>query len=111
MKKELYKLSNLNGFYADFTNLQLRKDIKDVHFLWMCELQKWVREKYDIHINISKIYECNKFPALFKGWHIYIAGETFEINYKVNNELINKYFKTYEMALEKGLIEALKLIK
>jgi hypothetical protein len=73
-------------------------------------LQKWLREVHNIHINITKLYECSKEPAIFEGWSIYIAGRTFETNYPINKDLLTKVFKTYKEALEKGLIEALKLL-
>lgn len=74
-------------------------------------LQRWLREEYGIHINIQKLYQCNVSPAVFEGWHIYVAGKTFEIRYDINDILIDKTFSTYEEALEAGLQEGLKLIK
>lgn len=73
-------------------------------------LQKWLRENHYIHINISKIFECSKNPAVFEHWRTYISGPFFETNYKINEFFLTKCFKTYEEALERGLREALKLI-
>ena len=80
-------------------------------YLWMHELQRWLREVHKIHINIQMLYQCNIEPAEFEGWIIYIAGESFETNYEINKDLISKVFKSYEEALEYGLFEMLKLIK
>ena len=60
-------------------------------------LQKWLREEYNIHISIfydhySKTFEYDVCEKLGESWNIE-AG------------------KTYEEALENGLIVALKLIK
>lgn len=76
-------------------------------------LQKWLREVHNIHININRIYNFNKKPAIFKGYNIYISGKSSEdITYgEINNKLIRKYYNNYEKALEDGLKEALKLIK
>lgn len=74
-------------------------------------LQKHLRETYDIHINITKVYDCSKSPAIFEGWCIHIAGKTFETNYTINDMLISKSFESYEDALEVGLQESVLLIK
>jgi len=59
-------------------------------------LQKWLREKHDIHINIFR-------------------NEDGHINYtyKFDNpyERSTMWFSTYEKALEEGLYKALQLIK
>jgi hypothetical protein len=62
-------------------------------------LQKWLRDKYNIHIEIRKEWEgdvCLGFEYLIEEHD----GSTQGLTYP-----------TYEQALEKGLIEALKLIK
>jgi hypothetical protein len=75
-------------------------------------LQKWLREKHNLHISIHRLYECSKSPAVFEGYNVYIAGPTFETEYKINHSyFLKKYFKSYEEALEIGILEALKLIK
>jgi len=75
------------------------------------EIQKWLREVHKIHINTQMLYQCNVEPAEFEGWIIYIVGESFETNYEINKDLISRVFKSYEEALEYGLLEMLKLIK
>ena len=96
------------GFESYF-GLMIGVNPKCYH-LWMADLQKWLREVHNIHISVTKVYECSKSPARFKGWNIFIAGKDFETNYEINNTLVYKYYNTYEEALEASLKEALKLI-
>ncbi len=58
-------------------------------------LQKWLREEHRLIVEIDFLGT--------QAWDVGIA------NYKI--PYLRDYFKTYEEALEKGLIEALKLIK
>ncbi len=64
-------------------------------------LQKWLRDKYNIHLNLIKSY---------KNW----MCDIYEINeYGLGNHLVNPqtiFGTTYEQALEEGLKQALKLI-
>jgi hypothetical protein len=107
------------GASINFKNSDLTGYNKQFNDDWICIciassqslLQKWLREKHNIHININKIYECSKNPALFNGWIVYIAGKTFETSYKINEYFLTNYFKTYEEALEEGLYQVLELIK
>lgn len=60
-------------------------------------LQKWLREKHNMDVLIIKSkHEC---------YDVFVWGETRELFFPED------YAKTYEEALEKGLQEALKLIK
>ena len=60
-------------------------------------LQKWLREEHDIHIMLEAFDDGS--------WQFWLINPKFE---EEDDEL---YQKTYEEALEKGLIESLKLIK
>ena len=63
-------------------------------------IQKWLRETYSIYISIKT--------------HLNLDGKyLFSFNYYLNNKIVknNKRFKTYEEALENGLIECLKHLK
>ena len=69
-------------------------------------LQKWLREEHDIHVNAHPIFN--------KKW----SFSTYNVNnksllYSIGKGYIGEKFegKTYEEALEKGLQEALTLIK
>lgn len=69
-------------------------------------IQKWLREKYDIWVEIQKDYNYAyidyAIKKVNKKGRYYTAKRS---NYSDNNSI-----KTYEEALEKGLQEALKLI-
>ena len=63
-------------------------------------LQKWLREVYNIHLMIEPFY--NEQKVLVYGFDL-ITERTEE------ETIVEKGFKNYEEALEKGLQEALKL--
>jgi len=67
-------------------------------------MQKWLREKHGIHITVSnksmEDFEGKYFPVLDYGLHM---GES-----KRDNVVL---YTSYELALEMGLFEGLKLIK
>jgi hypothetical protein len=74
-------------------------------------LQKWLRDKHGIHI---QVYVMEAWLNTGNEMEVY-----FEVNLKTTNNLKGisnvksnmLQFKAYEEALEKGLQEALKLIK
>lgn len=70
---------------------------EEYYYLWMCELQRWLREKHNIHIGTV----CNNLQDLLFSSEIIYIGDC----------LVTNTHKTYEKALEEGLYEALKLIK
>ncbi len=92
MKEQLIKLTNELDFYTEVGYCTNSK-----YYLWLCELQKWLREKHNIIISV--MFELNTYE-------IYIDN-----GYDVGSFGLNKVWKTYEEALEAGLFEALKLIK
>jgi hypothetical protein len=59
-------------------------------------LQKWLREIHKKHINVQPFY----YKSNFISWDL-----------KIHNTYYKDKFNTYEEALEKGLLEGLKLIK
>jgi len=66
-------------------------------------IQKWLREVHNIHINIKHRPHSQSFCFT-------ITGKYQDVN---DGELVNSIFskyKTYELALEAALQEALKLI-
>lgn len=69
-------------------------------------LQKWIREKHNIHINVQ-FYdkELTKYEVVVYKSFNELVGHTTN---KITNDC--KSFTTYEEALESGLQEALKLI-
>ena len=75
-------------------------------YLYLCELQKWLREVHSISVEVSSDWwsegKNNQFEV-----NIYVLG-----NIENSGETVCTLpiFKTYEEALEIGLQEALKLI-
>lgn len=67
-------------------------------------LQKWLREKHNIYIDIKSYYDTELDQALWE-------NEIIDVKDYWNFFSDNTYYHTYEEALEAGLIEALKLIK
>jgi len=109
--KKLYELANNLNFIPKNLSIGWKED----PYLWMCELQKWFREKHNLEIEcyttFTNIYRYNV------SW----------INFSYKKENLNNYFRvqdtsesslrenldssTYEEALEKALLKACKLIK
>ncbi len=69
-------------------------------------LQKWLRETYNIDVELFSVTHNN-----IKWWRVYVKiGTSVQWNpAQLQNE--NQQYKKYEIALEEGLQEALKLIK
>lgn len=68
-------------------------------------LQRWLREKYNIHLYI-------RYSEWHKGYQTVIEDYIGRSSDEPNRELtVYTDSKTYEQSLEKGLREALKLIK
>lgn len=75
------------------------------------ELQKWLREKHNIHISIYR-FSNTSFPKLTKnGKYQACIGKLNTDNIKWEKTLPFVYEKSYEEALEKGLLKALNLIE
>ena len=93
MKEELIKLSEEKGFESGL----LKTCCADEWFhLWCCDLQKWLREENLIHIEVipnEEQWHTVMYPLIC----IDDAGHYGD-------------HKTFELALERGLIEGLKLI-
>lgn len=111
-EKKLFKIAKLaeekgfkpKTFTTGFTNKYLLGGknvmITDMCiYLWMCELQKWLREVHDIVVLIHQYTETSMY--------FYLIDQEYDFEYD-NNKL---NCETYEEALEIGLQESLKLIK
>ena len=70
-------------------------------------LQRWLREEHKIEVSISWEQNMNWFYSIMWLWGTN-AMITLELD-DINNT--KSGYKTYEEALEQGLIEALKLIE
>jgi len=105
----LSQFKNMKGYEDTFYNInEFRAPTQSL-------LQKWLREEYKITISISDFltyqdlvvwdYEISKV-----GTDIDTKGKYIPLISYSNSDL-ERDFKTYEEALEKGLQESLKIIK
>ena len=84
--------------------------------LWLCELQKWLRDNYNCFLDILPHSDGEK-----DGWktqkdvfwtiEVDYYGKKFEIPYTENADFVKNFNRNYEKALEIGIFQALKLIK
>jgi hypothetical protein len=68
-------------------------------------LQRWLREKHNLHIELIIDLSDDLETMCFRGFHI------IKINKYKNLYQTSEVFKTYEEVLERGLQETLKLIE
>lgn len=99
MKGELVSFAKEKGFEPAMFYLNLYESL--FYYLWMCELQKWLRENHGIHINVD--FGIGWGHQLIPvGW----SGERFSEKF-----IDGRGWDTYEEALEEGLRQGLKLLK
>jgi hypothetical protein len=96
----LVKLSKEKGFLSRDRLIEVNECY---YYLWLCELQKWLRDVHHVHIGIS----INQFGYGYM-YSVIDVQKSKVLKYLTGGPS-NKY--TYEGALEAGLIEALTLIK
>lgn len=99
IKENLITLAKEKGFVSEFLYpLPYRYSNKEEmrYYLWMCEIQKWIREKYSIDIILTS-------NLIGYGYMLYQR-------YPPKNFTNKGMFQLYEGALENGLQEALSLI-
>lgn len=104
MKTKLIELATSKqiGFISQmFTDTNWKHSIKEDlrYYLWMCELQKWCRNKYSKHITI--------FSSSQESWMFRITIP----HQKLEDGKHGEDFYTYEQALEEGLYQTLLLIQ
>lgn len=97
MKEQLIQLAKDKGFISLVIgkSATAKYSNKPYYYLWLCELQKWIREKHRRHINIQ---------CLGSNFFVTLSGSGGHVN-------LGNQFRYYEEALEKGLQEHLKKIK
>jgi len=60
--KELLKLANEAGFKSNvFSDAEITSDLN--FYLWMCELQKWLRDEHQMHAHTDAAIGLNDFFA------------------------------------------------
>ena len=105
-----------NGDVTDFLRKYLREedtsDVESVSAPTQSLLAKWLREKYDIEINITRMppeaikSSFNKGNKRIKKYNMWV----WSLNGNPRIENPSLFFDNYEEAFEIGLQEALKLI-
>lgn len=101
MKTKLIELTKEVGFESEMFEIStiLSLNTKLSYYLWMCELQKWCRDKYSKHITI--------FSSSQESWMFRITIP----HQKLEDGKYGEDFYTYEQALEEGLYQTLLLIQ
>lgn len=116
MKTKLIELAKKIGFGAILMQNVIYRAYPDLepirYYLWMCELQKWCREKHQIYVTITQDFYV---PGINFLYQILIYDPTNEYNCldKRSSGLYgdNGEYGTYEQALEEGLYQTLLLIQ
>ena len=76
-------------------------------YLFLCEIQKWLREVHNIFVFVDKTRTGGTFQFSI---HERLKNENSVYEFRWNVLKNSKEYNTYEEALEAGLQEALKLI-
>jgi len=110
MKEQLISLAKEKEFESSVIgkSVNAKYSSKPFYYLWMCELQKWLREEHRINVESNYLPNIQKYRCLY-------VPMTKAIPNREKYSLRSKYYgidnhETYEQALEEGLLEALKLI-
>ena len=107
MKQELLQLAKFKGFESRVINKSvesvyiLNKDL--YYYLWMCELQRWLILNHKILVDITVVDDWNE-------WSYTITVKDCMSPLAIVDCSIDTYF-TQLLALEAGLLNALKLIE
>jgi len=107
MKEQLLNLARDKGFNSIFS---VGIHVNELGWLfWLVELQKWLREVYNIHIVISVDFYKDGINYL---WQVF----KYDVTKKYNCEGTGIYgdngeYPIYEQCLEAAIQESLKLIK
>jgi len=113
MKEKLEELARKNGFSLtpeSIVNLS-SKYIIDEYYLWLCELQKWLLNNHYISIRVERFYNHKREKASYQVYVDVDCSNTSGAFINEKNKDRSTAFESYELALEKGVSEALKLIK
>jgi hypothetical protein len=89
----IYQFQNINGWAIDEQELYSAPT--------QSLLQKWLREKHKIIVSINIMSDLSYYS---------LSVDINENKLNLRNQSKNRGFDTYELALEDGLQEALKLI-
>ena len=105
---DLIKLSREKGFMSRDKLVTINSDY---FYLWMCELQKWLREEHNCIVEVTFYSEnIESIKDIKYEVEIDYYGKDFH-NIGDSSDYYSSGYDTYEKALEVGLFEGLKLIK
>ena len=101
MEEQIISIAKEKGFISNIIgkSVEAKYSNKDFYYLWMCELQKWLREVHNTYIAIIPGFGD-------KIWY------TYQIHADNGNAFIDveDSWDTYESALEESLKQGLLLI-
>ena len=103
MKSQLISLAKEKGFISPIIgkSVEAQYTNKDFYYLWMCELQKWLRTDWNIILLVHYSYfGTDQDPELY-------YYSVIDNNRKLQE---GSYYMEYEKALEKGLQEILRTL-
>ena len=98
---KLIELAKKKGFDPKSHLIETLNPFDDefIKYLWMCLLQKWLRDECNLNLEVWRSPICSEEEYSFV-WHL--------LGVKYYND--SPKFSTYEQALEAGLTKALQLI-
>jgi len=104
MQKQLIASAKEKGFESHIIgkSVEAKYSNKDFYYLWMCELQKWLREEHKLIVEPNMLIDASYAYSIYR----------IEQNGKFAKQLEFEYTEQfdYEQTLEEGLKLALKLI-
>lgn len=114
--KDLIKQATEIGFEAKLPEIYENpgtfrvgmKPTKLSAYLWLCELQKWLIDEKRILVEISYNFMDDD---LGYGANVMTNIDNIETLRWLGLDITGTWYKTYKIALSKGLSEALNLIK
>ena len=118
MKNQLIELAKEKGFkpvlfeYIIDTLVSEETTLKDsnyLYYLWLCELQKWLINEYDIFVGYESF---NNDYSKFKGQVVFcpLVEKLEHGRLLIHSKNYKQSSDDFEQALQAGLLEALKLI-
>jgi hypothetical protein len=101
MKEQLVKAASDLGFVSPVIGKSVFSKISDkpFYYLWLCELQKWLREQFNMNVIPIKVNGTSTKHVCLVHWTTDIFHEK-----RIVGQCYNKVF-------EEGILEGLKLIK
>ena len=110
IENELIQVSRKLGFSSKDNLIGV---YQSYYYLWMTELQKWLRDTYHYEIVVSPVLPFRGSNKQYTVSYLKTAKnwETYALT-RVNNtnEKRNIFFNSHDLALETGLIEVINIL-